>query len=159
MSIYIGNTKIAGLGKAGKSAYQAAVEGGYMGTEAQFNALVTNAGIMTAADKTKLDKIVEPNCPTVTTLVGIPSTATTVIANLADATNLSITGTMKVGQEILISAKATADFSQPLPNSGEFVSLDGASVDIVSGQRFNISVLCIGIMNPKYELSSKFEKI
>lgn len=40
MSLYQGNAQIGGQGRqgdAGKSAYEAAKEGGYTGTEAEFN--------------------------------------------------------------------------------------------------------------------------
>lgn len=37
MAIYVNKKKVAGLGKPGKSAYQIAVDGGYQGTEAEFN--------------------------------------------------------------------------------------------------------------------------
>lgn len=44
MAILINGKKVAGLGAPGKSAYQAAVDGGYTGTESEFNALLANGG-------------------------------------------------------------------------------------------------------------------
>lgn len=44
MAIYINGVKVAGLGKSGKSPYQIAIEGGYTGTEADFNAQLVNIG-------------------------------------------------------------------------------------------------------------------
>lgn len=44
MAIYINGIKIAGRGISGKSPYQVAVEGGYSGTEADFNAQLAAIG-------------------------------------------------------------------------------------------------------------------
>lgn len=44
MSIYLNGIKIAGRGISGKSPYQVAVEGGYSGTEADFNAQLAAIG-------------------------------------------------------------------------------------------------------------------
>ena len=44
MAILINGKKVAGVGAPGKSAYQAAVDGGYTGTESEFNALLANGG-------------------------------------------------------------------------------------------------------------------
>lgn len=42
MSISVNGKKIAGVGKPGKSAYQAAVDGGFSGTEEEFNTLLAS---------------------------------------------------------------------------------------------------------------------
>lgn len=44
MAILVNGKKVAGLGTPGKSAYQAAVDGGYSGSESDFNALLANGG-------------------------------------------------------------------------------------------------------------------
>lgn len=44
MAIYINGVKIAGRGQPGKSPYQVATEGGYTGSEADFNAQLVNIG-------------------------------------------------------------------------------------------------------------------
>lgn len=44
MAILINGKKVAGIGSPGKSAYQAAVEGGYQGTEEEFNAALGGIG-------------------------------------------------------------------------------------------------------------------
>lgn len=44
MAIYINGKKIAGRGQPGKSPYQVASEGGYTGTEAEFNSQLVNIG-------------------------------------------------------------------------------------------------------------------
>lgn len=45
MAILINGKKVAGVGAPGKSAYQAAVNGGYTGSESEFNTLLANAAI------------------------------------------------------------------------------------------------------------------
>lgn len=45
MGIYINGKKVAGAGVAGTSAYEAAVDGGYTGTESEFNTLLANAAV------------------------------------------------------------------------------------------------------------------
>ena len=42
MAILINGKKVSGIGPPGKSAYQAAVDGGYSGAESDFNALLAN---------------------------------------------------------------------------------------------------------------------
>lgn len=44
MAIYINGVKIAGRGQPGKSPYQVAMEGGYTGTEDDFNTQLVNIG-------------------------------------------------------------------------------------------------------------------
>ena len=44
MAIYINGKKVAGRGVSGKSPYQVALEGGYAGTEAEFNAQLVAIG-------------------------------------------------------------------------------------------------------------------
>lgn len=44
MSIIVNGKRVAGLGIPGKSAYQAAVEGGYTGTESEFNQHLAGIG-------------------------------------------------------------------------------------------------------------------
>lgn len=45
MAIYVNGRKVAGIGIAGKSAYQAAVDGGYTGTEEEYNQMMANGGL------------------------------------------------------------------------------------------------------------------
>lgn len=45
MAIYVNGKKVAGLGAPGKSPYQIAVEGGYTGTEQEFNQALANGGL------------------------------------------------------------------------------------------------------------------
>lgn len=49
MAIVVNGKKVAGLGLPGKSAYQAAVDGGFTGTEDEFNASLASIGDINAA--------------------------------------------------------------------------------------------------------------
>lgn len=44
MALYVNGKKVAGIGLPGKSAYQYAVDGGYTGTEEEFEEVLANAG-------------------------------------------------------------------------------------------------------------------
>lgn len=44
MALYVNGKKVAGIGLPGKSAYQYAVDGGYTGTEEEFQEVLSNAG-------------------------------------------------------------------------------------------------------------------
>lgn len=44
MALYVNGKKVAGIGLPGKSAYQYAVDGGYAGTEEEFEEMLANAG-------------------------------------------------------------------------------------------------------------------
>lgn len=44
MALYVNGKKVAGIGLPGKSAYQYAVDGGYTGTEEEFQEVLANAG-------------------------------------------------------------------------------------------------------------------
>lgn len=43
MALYVNGKKVAGIGLPGKSAYQYAVDGGYTGTEEEFQEVLANA--------------------------------------------------------------------------------------------------------------------
>lgn len=49
MAIVVNGKKVAGLGLPGKSAYQAAVDGGFAGNEQEFNAALASIGDINAA--------------------------------------------------------------------------------------------------------------
>ena len=44
MALYVNGKKVTGIGLPGKSAYQYAVDGGYTGTEEEFQEVLANAG-------------------------------------------------------------------------------------------------------------------
>lgn len=49
MALIVNGKKVAGLGLPGKSAYQAAVDGGFTGSEQEFNAALASIGDINAA--------------------------------------------------------------------------------------------------------------
>lgn len=49
MAIVVNGKKVAGLGLSGKSAYQAAVDGGFTGSEQEFNQSLASIGDINAA--------------------------------------------------------------------------------------------------------------
>lgn len=49
MAIVVNGKKVAGLGLPGKSAYQAAVDGGFTGSEQEFNQSLASIGDINAA--------------------------------------------------------------------------------------------------------------
>jgi|GEM_PF-3266619 len=98
--------------------------------------------------KGKLDFITGSN--SVTTLASLPVTKNLVIATLSAATTISLAAALAVNQSIHICATATTAFTQPIPNSGDFVSMSGSSVSIASGARFEIDILCTA--ESKYQI-------
>lgn len=93
---------------------------------------------------------------TVTTLTNLPTNKRIIIANLSTATNITLSGALSVGQELIISINPTANIKQPIPTSGGWVSLDGAELDIKSGKTAEINILCVE--SNKYVVSSKTSK-
>lgn len=89
----------------------------------------------------------------VNTLTGLPVDKRLVVASLAAASDITLSGTLSVGREILVSITPTSDFTQPLPVSGGWLSLDGDSLEVKSGKPAEISILCVG--DNRYVVSSK----
>ena len=79
---------------------------------------------------------------TVTTLASLPVSKRSITATLAAATNLSVASGMAVGQDLYIRCKATATFTQPIPNSGAYSSMSGTSLNVAAGDIFEISIWC-----------------
>ena len=124
-------------GAAGKSAYQAAKENGFTGTEAEFNKILASLlGVNT-----------------VTTLASLPVTKRVVKATLASATNLSLASALAVGQEVFVHIIPTASFEQPLPTTSGWTSLDGDTISLESGVHAELSILCYAAGN--YSVSCK----
>ena len=103
-------------------------------------ATTTENGLMSASDKLRSDYNYGSNA--VTTLSSLPVTKRLIIATLSAATSLSLAAAMEVGQELYIRCVPSAAFTQPIPNSGSFVSMSGSSITTVSGTPFEISILC-----------------
>ena len=93
---------------------------------------------------------------TVSTLASLPITKSTVIANLGAATNISLAGNMNVGESITVICNPTANFTQPIPTSGSFTSMDGSSLSVTSGKKFEINIYCYN--TNVYSISCKVAK-
>ena len=93
---------------------------------------------------------------TVTTLASLPITKSTVIANLSKATNISLASNMNVGESITVICTPSASFTQPIPTSGSFISMDGSSLSVTSGKKFEINIYCYN--TNVYSISCKVAK-
>ena len=93
---------------------------------------------------------------TVSTLASLPVTKSTIVANLSGATNISLAGDMNVGESMTIICNPSASFTQPLPDSGNFMSMDGSSLNISSGKVFEINIYCYA--TNKYSISCKVKR-
>ena len=93
---------------------------------------------------------------TVSTLASLPVTKSLVKANLSSATNLSLAANMNEGESITIICNPTASFTQPLPNSGSWKSMDGSSLSVTSGKTFEINIYCYATNT--YSISCKVQK-
>ena len=93
---------------------------------------------------------------TVSTLTSLPITKSTIIANLSKATNISLAANMNVGESITIICTPSASFTQPIPTSGSFISMDGSSLSVTSGKKFEINIYCYN--TNVYSISCKVAK-
>lgn len=84
---------------------------------------------------------------TVTSLSNLPTTKQVVSVTLERPSTLSINGTLSEGRHLLVGITPTNDFTLPIPNSGSFVSMDGASVSCKAGQRVELSILRVSGKN------------
>lgn len=94
MAILINGKKVAGVGLPGangKSAYQAAVDGGYTGTESEFNELLANGGTKPKRIPISIPTTGWADNKQTFTVTGIPSDPTTYEVHLSQigATNVS----------------------------------------------------------------------
>lgn len=79
----------------------------------------------------------------VTTLANLPESAHNIIANVASATNLSMTVySWYVGREwqVRVNNITGTDITQPLPNFGQFQSMSGDSVTIPANSFIELSI-------------------
>lgn len=79
----------------------------------------------------------------VTTLANLPKGAHNIIANVASATNLSMTVSSEyVGREWQVRVNNTtgSDITQPLPTTGQFQSMSGDSVTIPANSFIELSI-------------------
>lgn len=117
-----------------------------------YSAATTSAnGLMSTTDKSRLDFM--HSVTSRTTLASIPVTGAIVSATLSGATSLSLAGAMTVGQSVTVICTPSASFTQPLPTTGSFISMDGDSLSVTSGKVFEINILCYA--SGKYSISCK----
>lgn len=90
---------------------------------------------------------------TVTTLANLPVTKRSITATLSTATTLSVTPGMQVGEELIIRCVPSAAFTQAIPNTGNYVSMSGASITTTANKAFEISIWCYA--SGKYSIAVK----
>lgn len=80
----------------------------------------------------------------VTTLVNLPATKRSIVATVTAATSLSLASNLELGQELYIRIynNSSRAITQPIPNSGNFVSMNGTSVSIPSKSFIEMSIWC-----------------
>lgn len=102
----------------------------------------TESGLMSPSYKKTLDTITGIN--TVTTLANLPITKRSIVATVTAATSLSLASNLEVGQELYIRIynNRSSAITQPIPNSGNFVSMNGTSVSIPSKSFIEMSIWC-----------------
>lgn len=102
----------------------------------------TESGLMSPSYKKTLDTITGVN--TVTTLASLPITKRSIVATVTAATNLSLASNLEVGQELYIRIynNSSSAITQPIPNSVNFVSMNGTSVSIPSKSFIEMSIWC-----------------
>lgn len=81
---------------------------------------------------------------TVTTLASLPITKRSIVATITAATSLSLDSDLELGQELYIRIynNSSSAITQPIPNSGNFVSMNGTSVSIPSKSFIEMSIWC-----------------
>ncbi len=102
----------------------------------------TESGLMSPSYKKTLDTITGIN--TVTTLANLPITKRSIVATVTAATSLSLASNLGLGQELYmrIYNNSSSAITQPIPNSGNFVSMNGTSVSIPSKSFIEMSIWC-----------------
>lgn len=102
----------------------------------------TESGLMSPSYKKTLDTITGIN--TVTTLANLPITKRSIVAIVTEATSLSLASNLEVGRELYIRIynNSSSAITQPIPNSGNFVSMNGTSVSIPSKSFIEMSIWC-----------------
>lgn len=108
-------------------------------------------GLMAAADKKTMNRLIGVN--TVTTLANLPISKRSITATLSAATTLSVVSGMQVGEELLIRCVPSSNFTQAIPNSGNYVSMSGTSITVTANKPFEISIWCYA--SGKYSIAVK----
>lgn len=92
----------------------------------------------------------------VTSLTNLPVNKRLVKASLSRSTNISLSGTMEIGQELYIVVTPSATFTQAIPSSGSWVCVGESPISVTNGKRTEISILCTG--NNEYSISARSEE-
>lgn len=108
-------------------------------------------GLMAAADKKTVNRLIEVN--TVTTLANLPISKRSITATLSAATTLSVQSGMQIGEELMIRCVPSAAFTQAIPNSGAYVSMSGTSITTTANKPFEINIWCYA--SGKYSIAVK----
>lgn len=108
-------------------------------------------GLMAAADKKTMNRLIGVN--TVTTLANLPITKRSITATLSAATTLSVASGMQIGEELMIRCVPSAAFTQAIPNSGAYVSMNGTSITTTANKPFEINIWCYA--SGKYSIAVK----
>ena len=108
MAILINGKKVAGIGSSGadgKSAYQAAVDGGYTGTEREFNELLANSGTRPKRIPISIPTTGWADNKQTFTVTGVPSDPTTYEVHLSQIGATSVSAAMTCGLYIADEAE------------------------------------------------------
>ena len=86
---------------------------------------------------------------TVSTLASLPVTKRLVVATVTAATTLSLAASMEIGDElhVIVYNNSSTAKTQPLPNTGAFLSLSGTSISIPAYGYIEINILCRAVNN------------
>lgn len=81
---------------------------------------------------------------TVTTLASLPITKRLVTATVSAATTISLLSDLSIGDElhIIVYNSTASAITQTLPNTGNYISLSGTSIEIPANSRIEINILC-----------------
>lgn len=97
----------------------------------------------TDVDKSNLDNLsFYLGVNTVTTLVGLPVDKRSIVANITSAQDPSLSAALTPGRELYIRIYNNSGnpITQPIPNTGNFVSMNGTSVSIPAGSFIEMSI-------------------
>lgn len=108
-------------------------------------------GLMAAADKKTMNRLIGVN--TVTTLANLPISKRSITATLSAATTLSVASGMQIGEELMIRCVPSAAFTQAIPNSGNYISMNGTSISTTANKPFEINIWCYA--SGKYSIAVK----
>lgn len=101
----------------------------------------------TETDKTNLDDLsFYLGVNTVTSLANLPVTRRSIVATVTAATSLSLYNALAAGRELYIRIynNSSSAITQPIPNTGNFVSMNGTSVTIPAGSFIEMSIWAYG---------------